>query len=203
MGGHVNQEQRSQQTRSKILEAAQIGFARLGYDATSVAQICRLAGVSKGAFYYHFPTKQALFIELMENWLTNLDAQLDAIRSRADTVPQALMEMADTVGHVFRAGKGQLPVFLEFWSKAAREPEIWQALSTPYSRYQAFLCQLIEAGIAEGSLRRVDAEGVAQLLVSTSVGLVLQGLVDHEQADWGAVTVQTVRLILDAIERKD
>ena len=56
---------RSLQTRTRILEAAQSEFARHGYDATGVAELCRVAGVTKGAFYHHFPSKQEVFLELL------------------------------------------------------------------------------------------------------------------------------------------
>ena len=59
-------QQRSEETRARILAAALDRFARYGYDATGVAEICRAAGVSKGAFYHHFPSKQAAFLESVE-----------------------------------------------------------------------------------------------------------------------------------------
>ena len=70
-------QRRGERTRSRILQAAEDCFAQRGYDAASVAEICRSAGVSKGAFYHHFPSKQALFLELLDRWLAELDAQLD------------------------------------------------------------------------------------------------------------------------------
>src|SRR5512136_56980 len=129
-------QQRSEETHNRILSAATDLFSKSGYDATGVAEICQAAGVSKGAFYHHFPTKQAVFIELMDGWLSGLDVQLQAIQASAENVPHGLMQMARMAGHVFREARGQLPMFLEFWSKSAREPEVWKALSAPYRRYQ-------------------------------------------------------------------
>ena len=73
-------QQRSEETHAIILESAYQLFSRNGYEATSVADICQSAGVSKGALYHHFPTKQAIFLELMESWLTGLDAGFQAVR---------------------------------------------------------------------------------------------------------------------------
>ena len=50
-------QKRGEETRSRILDAAQGCFVQHGYDATGVAEICRSAGLSKGAFYHHFPSK--------------------------------------------------------------------------------------------------------------------------------------------------
>ena len=107
-------QNRSQQTHQKILDAALVVFARDGYAASSVNDICAEAGVSKGAFFHHYPTKQALFLELLETWLATLDLQMEAIRQEYQAVPQALIHMAELMGHVYQAAGGYLPVFL-FW----------------------------------------------------------------------------------------
>jgi TetR/AcrR family transcriptional repressor of nem operon len=48
--------------RSKLLEAATLVIRSKGYSATSVDDICRAAGVTKGAFFHHFPSKEALAV---------------------------------------------------------------------------------------------------------------------------------------------
>ncbi|MBE3119463.1 MAG: helix-turn-helix transcriptional regulator, partial [Candidatus Atribacteria bacterium] len=78
-------QQRSEETRARILDAAVRRFAVAGYDAASVDDICAEAGVSKGAFYHHYPSKQAIFLALMQGWLTMIDMGMDA--ARKDTVP--------------------------------------------------------------------------------------------------------------------
>lgn len=193
-------QRRGEATRERILQAAQECFARYGYYATGVAEICRQAGVTKGGFYHHFPSKQAVFLQLLENWLAGLEARLQATRDQAATVPEALLQMTGMIRQVFQAASGQLPIFLEFWTKAAHDPAIWQATVAPYRRYRAFFAGMIEAGIAEGSLRPVDAELAAQLIVSVAVGLVLQGLLDPHGADWGQVTQESIRMLLENLK---
>jgi len=191
---------RGEETHSRILEAAEECFARYGYDATGVAEICACAGVSKGAFYHHFSSKQALFLELLNHWLGELETRLAAARASAHTVPEEFLHMAGMAQPIFQAGSGKLPFFLEFWSKAAREPVVWQATIAPYQRYRDFFAGKIEAGIAEGTLQPVDPEAAALVIVALAIGVVLQGLLDPQGADWGQVAQEGVRMLLEGME---
>jgi AcrR family transcriptional regulator len=195
-------QSRSRETRQRIMKAALECFARSGYNACSVAEICSTADVSKGAFYHHFLTKQALFLALLDEWLGSIDALLEASRQGAETVPQALYQMSEQMTRIFAQARGQIPIFLEFWTQASHDPVIWRALLEPYQRYQKYFSQLVQTGIAEGSLKPVDADNSARLIVSLALGMLLQGLLDPEGAQWDQATRQSVQYILDGIENK-
>ena len=190
-------QQRSQDTHNRILMAAVSEFSQNGYDATSVAQICNAASVSKGAFYHHFTSKQALFLELFESWLNLLDQQLNLIRSQANSVPDALILMTDLMGDIYRSAGGNLPIFLEFWNQARHDPDVWQEVIDPYRRYQQYFANIIQEGITEGTLMEVDPQSTAQVMVSLAVGLLLQGTLDPEGSDWPKVTRYGFQLILN------
>ncbi len=188
--------QRPEQTRARILRSAAECFARRGYDATGVAEICRRAGVSKGALYHHFSNKQALFLELLNEWLVGLDEQLAELAQTEATVPERLVSMVAAAQQVFVDARGHLPIYLEFWSRASKDADTREATIGHYRRYQAFFEQLYAAGVAEGSLRPIDVQVVAQMTVSLAMGTLLQSLLDPEGSDWGAALWQAVSLLL-------
>jgi AcrR family transcriptional regulator len=189
-------QQRAEETRGRILSAAVDCFAQRGYDATSVAELCDCAGVSKGAFYHHFPTKQSVFLELLNRWLETLDTGLDDARSGGENVPDSLRNMAGLAGFIFSAAGEQLPMFLEFLSQASHDPEVWKATVAPYLKYRDFFAELVRQGIAEGSLRPVDADMAARAIVSLAMGVILQGLLDPEGADWGLAMQGGIQMLL-------
>ena len=190
-------QQRSEETRHRILQSAIRLFSNNGYDATSVADICQSAGVSKGAFYHHFPTKQAVFRSLLDDWLAGIDQQMDALRQTGQTVPENLVSMAGMLRGVFQDADQRLAMFLEFWTQSSRDPTLWQTTIDPYRRYQAFFAALVQQGIQEGSFRKVDPDMAARLIVSLAVGLLLQGLLDPHGADWVQVGQQGMQLLMD------
>lgn len=188
---------RGEETREHLLQAAEESFASLGFDATGVSEICERAGVSKGAFYHHFVSKQEVFMVLFSRWLAGLDALL-AERVKDPAIPAAAVATA-AIRHVFEAGRGRLPIFLEFWSKASREPEVWRASIEPYERYRSYFATIVASGVAEGALRPVDPEMAARVLVSLAVGLLLQGLLDPDGADWGRVAEEGMKMLLEGL----
>ena len=55
-------------TKTRLLEAALTVIRTKGYSATTVDDICEAAGVSKGAFFHHFKSKEELAIEAAKRW---------------------------------------------------------------------------------------------------------------------------------------
>lgn len=55
-------------SRQRLLDAAQHEFRSRGYAATTVDDLCRAAGVGKGSFFHHFPSKEALALAAVGHW---------------------------------------------------------------------------------------------------------------------------------------
>jgi AcrR family transcriptional regulator len=195
-------QQRSEDTRKLIMAAAVEVFCRSGYDAAGVAEICSLAGVSKGAFYHHFPSKKALFLAIMQAWLSGLDDRLNALRQPNVPVSEALLQMSRTIGSVFSDASGQLPMFLEFMVQASRDKTVWEATIAPYQAYQTRFAQMLEEGKNEGSIRGgEDAQAASWVLIAFAVGVLLQGVVLPETADWETIAGRGMAMLVDSMQR--
>ena len=193
---------RREETRSGILGTAAQCFAENGFAETGVAEICARAGVSKGAFYYHFESKQAVFLELLNHWLAGLEQALEAAAQDAVNIPQRLLELARMMQNLFRPDNKQTGIFLELWTQASRDETVRRASIATYLRYKNIFTELIRRGIREGTLAPVDPVSAAQVIISLASGLFLQSLVDPAGADWGKVTEDSIRILLDGLTRK-
>jgi AcrR family transcriptional regulator len=201
-GGRTAVQVRSEETRTRILQSALKLFSETGYDTTGVAGICSAAGVSKGAFYHHFETKQSVFLQLLEEWLEQLDTDLQAALGEAPTVVDGLLGMAARTRGVFSAADGRLPILLEFWTQARKDPMVWERAIEPFRRYREAFAGIIRKGIDEGSLAPVDADKAAQALMSLAVGIILQGVLDPKGARWDRVIQDTIGMLVEGIGRK-
>ena len=195
-------QHRSEETHNHILEVANQLFAKSGYDATGVAEICQSAGVSKGAFYHHFPTKQAVFMELINSYMNSIEAGFNLMRQQTQNVPQVILQMAEMVGSLFQATDIHLPIFLEFWTHANHDPQVWEATVAPYHRYQSYFAEMIQEGIDQGTIQPIDPHQVARVIVSLAVGLLMESLFNPQVTDWQHEARASLELLLNGISRR-
>ena len=96
----MNQAEKSQRSRERVLEAALSLFSSQGYKATSVRDIAHAAGVSTGNVYHHFPDKETIFRDLLDQYWTAIeDPELPFNKAVATgTFPDNLEEL----GHASR-----------------------------------------------------------------------------------------------------
>ncbi len=143
-------EQKRQRTRRRLYEEAVAEFSRVGFGAASVAEIARAAGVSRPAFYFHFPTKEHVLLEMQ--WHKELEL-VDALDG-CDTLADTLITLADAIvtGTESVEGPG---VARDMMSIYARRPEWLPLDEQPFP-----LARLVEKLFAEGAARGELREGL-------------------------------------------
>lgn len=194
-------QQRSEETRAKIISSAIKLFSTRGFNTASVDDICKDAEISKGAFYHHFESKQALFLALLDGWLETIDTAIEAAKDK--TVPETFLQMTEAFPYIFATAGEGLPMFLEFWLQASRDEKIWQASIKPYRRYHKHFTALIKKGVDEGSFVNVDPELTARMIVSMAMGLLLQSLLDPKGAKWEKTAREITTMMMDTLLLKN
>ncbi len=171
----------SETRKNQILDAALRVFARRGFHKARMDDIAQEAGLSKGALYWYFRSKDAIIESLVEKVfaleLRGLE-QLAADHERP--VPDRLRELARRVPQSLALWKPVLPVLYEFYALATRPGPIRKALQGYYRRYRAVLAALIAEGIERRELRAVDPEMAAMTLIVQFEGLMLLWVIDPE-----------------------
>ncbi len=191
----MKQELRSKATKDSILHAASECFARDGYRSTDIDDICKKADLTKGAFYYHFSTKQDLFIEMLNNWSGKVGGKLDLSGFESDDMLELLSSIPEKFSPIFEEVDRQLPIFLDLYVKAISDPGLNKVVLNSYQGFLEFFKPLIKRGVANGSLKKVDPDDAAKVLFSLTIGMLMQGLVDPRGDDWVKLAKKSINMI--------
>src|SRR5215470_3480625 len=84
--------------REAILDAAVQLFAEYGYHAAPLRDIARIAGIQAASIYYHYPSKQALLVEIMDTHMRQLNTNLEHILEQPIGVSEKLYQAI--AGHI-------------------------------------------------------------------------------------------------------
>ncbi|MFM6932221.1 MAG: TetR/AcrR family transcriptional regulator [Novosphingobium sp.] len=114
-------------TRQRILQAAEPLFAKQGFSLVSMRSIAAAAGVHLGQLPYHFGTKEALYREIWEYWISQVeaDALLSEMRPQADASQKECLRAVveaffDGPGRMLRDPRGRH--FVAIMVKEANDP---------------------------------------------------------------------------------
>lgn len=150
----ARQADRSQKRRERILDAAAHVFGRAGYRDAAVDDIAREAATSKGGIYFHFPTKEAIFIELIRSTAERLVAKVEREVAR-ETDPVAQADAAiRTVLRTF-AGHRSMARLLLVDALGAGRPFRAELLRL-HERFGSLIAGYLDRAVAEGVIPPLD-----------------------------------------------
>jgi AcrR family transcriptional regulator len=168
MATHVAPEVR----RAQILAAAQACFGRTGYHKTTMDDIVREAGLSKGSLYWHFKSKDEIFLALLDEAENAIFAAWD------DLAGQGALETLRRESEVVLEAVFQDRAFIEMWTEFLKHPLARERFARIYERSRERLADTIEGGIAKGEIAPCDARHAAAAMTALVEGLLIQALAD-------------------------
>ncbi|WNC17361.1 TetR/AcrR family transcriptional regulator [Brevibacillus brevis] len=172
-------------TKTRVLEAAAFVFAAQGYANASLEKVAEHAGLSKGAVYWHFASKQDLFLAILERnfeqQLRMLPGQMERILLSVDPL-LALEGWLESQFSCLEMGEHNSLLFLEF-VVSSREPEI-------RNRLQKLHCSLIrQVGTLLREMQRkgylseeADPESMALMFDALLKGVLVEWNIDPNPA---------------------
>lgn len=164
-----------QQTRARLVEAALRVFAEHGYDHATVEEISLAAGHSKGAYYFHFDSKEDIFLELLERWVDDQTRRLRAFEGAQGSAAIALMETLDSLLRYDDRDPHWRLLLPEIWAQSHRNPKVQQMLRSAYARWTELLRSIFEAADREGLISlAVRPDVAASLVLAAHDGLALR-----------------------------
>lgn len=163
----------TEKRRQQIIEAAMKVFSEKGFEKARVDDIVAESGLSKGAVYWYFDSKDAIFQAAFDQFL-DLDQQaLKMLIQQPGTVRQRMLDyllmMVDTVAQ----NQSLLPLGYQFYAAAIRQRRLQDYFQRYYQIYSDLISQLLREGIERGELKVIDEQVVAIQLVAMVEGMFL------------------------------
>ncbi|MEI5584255.1 MULTISPECIES: TetR/AcrR family transcriptional regulator [unclassified Agromyces] len=156
--------------RSEIAQAALRCFAAKGFRGTSMSDIIAASGLSAGAIYGHFASKEELFLAAAQHVLSARSLELEEVR--ADHGPLPPGEVVATLIDGMRHEDITPNLFLQVWAEAAIDPSVREMVSRFLVPVRRMLVTLVaEWAASHPEHAGDDPEAYARRVVPVLMGL--------------------------------
>ncbi len=196
-------DEHRQARREQIVDAAMTTFATQGFQATGMAEVIAASGLSSGAVYRYFTSKDQLIEAIVDRVLDEAAGRFERLfAERSPLDPgQAVALAVGTVAEI--AARGPVDVSrlaVQAWGEALRDPAVAAVAQRAYGRLRAVFAAELRREVGEGRLPRdLDVEAASAVMLSLVVGFLLQRLLlgDVEPGSYSA----TVEALLGGHDR--
>jgi AcrR family transcriptional regulator len=160
------------QTRQKIVDTALQLFGKKGYEAVTVDDICDEAGVSKGAFYHHFPSKDQILLEKfmsIDSFYRQLEKDIAMEKSCVDKLRRVSVE---AMGEISDFG---IDILTVAYASQLRTDKKTSELASNNRHIYKLIGSLLKEGQERGEFRKdIDIKKRTRTIVSSYRGLVVE-----------------------------
>lgn len=182
--------------RAQIRKAAYRCFRERGYHETSVDDICREAGTSKGSLYWHYDSKQDVFIDILETWANQVMEEVFGQFDKSLASDDFAHTLTESLARELHRGRAVGPLWIEFAAQSQRDPKLQAALAKFFSRARVAIADMLapEMGFI---LSEEEIQGLGTAIFAAYLGILTQDLVDPE----GARAEESVERLMSVLER--
>lgn len=163
----------SEETRTRILDAARACFASNGYEATTNRQLAETAELTTGAIYHYFGSKLELYVEAHHQVQEVVYERFAmAIADAGPTFVEAIHAVLDEAMALNREDPTLAQFLVSVRTDSGRHAELAADERLAPTRRWAFFGDLIERGIQTGEIRATDRQTLNDVISAVMMGLV-------------------------------
>ena len=163
----------SEERKNQIIAAATKVFTERGFAEARMDDIVAESGLSKGALYWYFDSKDAIIVAILDRVFDWESAHLDEILDREASAELKLERFVDVTLQDLNKMKPLMPIFFDFWSLSVRNKNINKAIKRYYQNFIDIVEPIIELGIQRGEFRIVDVRETALAIGALFEGTIL------------------------------
>ena len=186
--------------KNQILDAALAVFARLGFHEARMDDIVQASGLSKGALYWYFKSKEDIILAISQRLFSTDIEQLEETLAAEGSVSERLLQLMRIRAQGLQEMSSVIAILFEFYAAALHQDEVRQLIQRYFQGFQELLVALIQQGIDRDEFRAVNAIETAIALDSLFEGLVVRWLIDPQAVQWETQIESSLRMILNALQ---
>jgi AcrR family transcriptional regulator len=194
---------RRPQTTAALLDAARDVFAERGFHGSSIGEICERAGLTTGAFYSNYPSKDALFLALFDRHSQRLVQRFSEFVSDALEAEDPLSALLALLAELNDYDRNWYLISTEYTLHAIRNPLAAKVLAEHDKHLRDELTELLGLLLKKSSHQSdVDLDMLARLVVAIHEGGLAQSLVEPDALPNGELERTYLPTVLRAVFRQ-
>ncbi len=186
--------------KSQILEAAMNVFSRRGFHEARMDDIVQESGLSKGALYWYFKSKDEVILSILDNLFERELSGLKGLQDQEGAASDLLSEFMQLTIHELQQMARLLPIAYEFYALAFRNHTVREAAKRYLQTYINLLTPLIQRGIDQGAFQPVNPEETAISVCAMIEGTLLLWVFDPERVDLERQLNHAITIFLSGLE---
>ena len=182
--------------RNHIRYSAYLCFREKGYHLTSIDDICSMANISKGSFYWHYGAKLDVFIDILETWAREVIDELLEQFEVATRSPDRIALLSKAFEKEFHRARAIVPLWTEFSLLGRTDKEIQLSIGKFFRRARAAISEILRQTASE-RLTEEEIKAASSIILGAHMGLVLQEFADPntDAALWAQNFVGILRIL--------
>ncbi len=173
----------SEERKNQILDAATDVFVREGLHKARVDDIAEKAGLSKGALYWYFKSKDEIIVAILDKLFEGEFSELKELQFAEGSVVERLNLFVESTLEEIRGWLKLVPIAYEFLGLVFRQKIVKRVFHKYFRGYIDLITVLIQQGIDSGEFRDIDAQDVAITIGAIIEGTILLWAYDPEAVD--------------------
>ncbi|MGA9192503.1 MAG: TetR/AcrR family transcriptional regulator [Anaerolineales bacterium] len=190
----------SEERKEQILDAATEVFAQKGFDHARMDDIVEETGLSKGALYWYFKSKDDIIFGIMDRLFRLEFRELEEIKQSESSATEALRGFTEVAIKDINRMLHFMPITYEFLALAFRNKLVQKAIKQYMNSYVSILDPLIQRGVESGEFKKVNPREVSAAVGAIIEGTMLLWVYDRNLIEPEKNIRASITLLLDGVK---
>ena len=142
--------------KDQILNAALTVLVQNGYEGSRMDDVVSKSQLSKGAIYWYYKSKKAMYLDLVNFWVIRYSATINHLVENDQAAPDQLKSLFNYFIDQYESDPDPFIALTEFWSMAQKDDDFRAKLQKVYSQFLEVLEKIVAKGVKDGDFKKLD-----------------------------------------------